>query len=365
MEKNGLCFVKWSVFFFCNTLERGSIGMEKITSNMKLDKVFEIMRKVFKGVYAVLIALPSTSEGDVFIVAYDKEIKSLPEYQDLRGRDKYSDARQGCYVMAGWIESFEFVFQKALLIDYESFKGVSLPLALYNQINNCSIDIYDTIGVDRYELRFETKAFGGDLLFEKKLCEEDGAIFRNEKKLLETMEKEDLFEVEYSSQTIVEYNGETYTGRLFRDSNYFEFSSENAPKEITKMVEVIVPDSTSKAGEALYILDLNGVMTKRLVDTKREVTETESAGFSLSADERRYEEDFHTSTYTVRKYDDAIEITEDELPEAVKNNDDWIALKNYLKLKESGEFERLVLEAKETARKEAKAKAEEFVKTLN
>ena len=339
--------------------------MEKITSGMSIDKVFEIMRKVFKGVYAIVIALPSDNGGDVFIIARDQQIKTLPEYQKLRGRERYSDSRSGCSTMAGWIESYEFVFQSSLAINFESFKGVSIPLALYNQINKQDISIYNTVSVDRYELRFNTKAFSGDLVFEKKFNKEDGVIFKPEKKLLGIDEKEDSFIVQYSFQNIAEYCGKDYIGDLLKDSKYFGFSEENIPKEITKKVEIIIPDSTAKAGEALYILGLDGIMTKRLINKKREVTETVSAGFSLSADERRYEEDFRTSTYTIYEHGDKAEIAEEELPEAVKSNSDWIALKNYLQLKETGEFDRLVLKAKEEARKEAKEKAEEFMKTLS
>ena len=365
MERSELCFVKWSVFFFVIPLKGVRFRMEKITGIMKLDKVFEIMRKAFKGVYAATIALPSNTNGDIFIIVRDQQIKTLPEYQKLRGRERYSDSRSGCSTMAGWIESYEFVFQSSLAINFESLKGVSMPLALYNQINKQDISIYNTVSVDRYELRFNTKAFSGDLLFEKKFCKEDGVIFKPEKKLLGIDEKEDSFIVQYSFQNIAEYCGKDYIGDLLKDSKYFGFSEENIPKEIAKMVEVIIPDSTAKAGEALYVLDpVDGIMTKRLVNKKREVTETESVGFSLSVDERRYEEDFRTSTYTIYEYGDKAEIVEEELPEAVKSNSDWIVLKNYLQLKETGEFDRLVLKAKEEARKEAKEKAEEFMKTF-
>ena len=339
--------------------------MEKITSGMSMDKVFEVMRKVFKGVYKVVVALPTTNDGDVFIVA-EELVKALPKYYGKACGWNAQFASYEKLAIAGWFKNVTFIFS-LLLEGVEGLKGVSMPLALYNKLNGTTIEVKEKIAVNHTAdaLGFYYNAFNEKLNAAHILKERDGVRFESNKTLKSFEEYETGFRVSYLKKNAAEYCGKHYEGDLYDTFEFFELSEKDTPKEITKKVEIIIPDSTAKAGEALYILGLDGIMTKRLINKKREVTETESVGFSLSADERRYEEDFRTSTYTIYEHGDKAEIAEEELPEAVKSNSDWIALKNYLQLKETGEFDRLVLKAKEEARKEAKEKAEEFMKTLS
>lgn len=335
--------------------------MIKITAGTKQDKLFEALRATFKGVDSIYCFLPLSKDGDVIMVAKD-------DLKDYNGNFFY----QGDYSylkMAAWIEYVSYAILEEVLTSKATLKKdakmLSIPLLMFKDLNGFANDGYLTpdsgCTLEKTaggELKFSTSYFGGGLKYYKNVAAE---YETNKEISIEKLESPRRGYIVKAVETLKAlYEGKEYAKEFTRECS---FPLEEAPLSKEKEVYVIAADAESKKGVSRFKLSREGIV-KKLATHSYTDEETVSMGFSLSADERRYEEDFKTTKFTRYEWGEELPVLTNDLPQEVLDNAEWARLQATINLEIGGGIDAYMANWEAGQWESAKKKAEEYAEKI-